>query len=220
MELQALLDEDDSQTQKQLAEQLSVSQQAVSNRLREMGKIQKVSRWVPHELNERKIERRKNTYEILLERYRRKSFLHRIVTGDEKWIFFENPKRKKSWVDPGAPSTSTARPQDRIALAGRCSVFGGTEGCGLLKSGETVNTKRYQQQLIDLNRSLLKKRPEYQKKQHKVIFLHDNAPSHTAKPVRDTLKAFSWEVLPHAAYSPDLAPTDLQPYLLTTCLHR
>jgi len=29
MELQALLDEDDSQTQKQLAEQLSVSQQAV-----------------------------------------------------------------------------------------------------------------------------------------------------------------------------------------------
>jgi len=52
----------------------------------------------------------------------------------------------------------------------------------LLKLGETVNTKRYQQQLIDLNRSLLKKRPEYQKKQHKIIFLHDNAPSHTAKP--------------------------------------
>jgi len=53
VELQALLDEDDSQTQKQLAEQLSVSQQAVSNRLREMGKIQKVGRWVPYELNER-----------------------------------------------------------------------------------------------------------------------------------------------------------------------
>ena len=33
MELQALLDKDDSQTQKQLAEQLSVNQQAVSNRL-------------------------------------------------------------------------------------------------------------------------------------------------------------------------------------------
>ena len=49
VELQALLDEDDSQIQKQLAEQLSVSQQAVSNRLREMGKIQKVDSWVPHE---------------------------------------------------------------------------------------------------------------------------------------------------------------------------
>jgi len=41
-----------------------------------------------------------------------------------------------------------------------------------------------------------------------VIFLHDNVPSHTAKPVRDTLDALSWEVLPHAAYSPDLAPSD------------
>jgi len=33
VELQVLLDEDDSQIQKQLAEQLSVSQQAISNRL-------------------------------------------------------------------------------------------------------------------------------------------------------------------------------------------
>ena len=41
VELQALLDEDDSQTQKQLAEQLSVSQQAVSNRLREMKRFKK-----------------------------------------------------------------------------------------------------------------------------------------------------------------------------------
>ena len=32
MELQALLDENDSQTQKQLAEELGVSQQSVSNR--------------------------------------------------------------------------------------------------------------------------------------------------------------------------------------------
>jgi len=72
MELQALLDED-LQTQKQLVEQLSVSQQAVSNRLREIGKIQKIGRWVSHELNERQMEKRKNTYEILLKRYRRKS---------------------------------------------------------------------------------------------------------------------------------------------------
>jgi len=51
-----------------------------------------------------------------------------------------------------------------------------------------------------LNRSLLKKRPEYQKRQYKVIFFHDNAPSHTAKSIWDTLEALSWEVLPHAAH--------------------
>ena len=92
----------------------------------------------------------------------------------------------------------------------------GLEECGLLYllliPGEMVNIKRYQQQLIDLNRSLLKKQPENQKGQHKVIFLHDNAPSHTAKPVRDTLEA-----LPHAAYSPDLPPSDY--HLFTSMGH-
>ena len=55
-ELQALLDEDDTQTQKELADQLNVTQKAVSNRLKAMGKIQKVEKWVPHELNERQQE--------------------------------------------------------------------------------------------------------------------------------------------------------------------
>ena len=32
---------------------------------------------------------------MLFAKYKRKSFLHRIVTGDEKWIYFENPKRQK-----------------------------------------------------------------------------------------------------------------------------
>ena len=78
----------------------------------------------------------------------------------------------------------------------------------LLKPGETVNIERYRQQMIDLNQALLEKRPEYQKRQHKVILLHDNAPSRTAKPVKETIEAFSWEILSHAAYSPDLAPSD------------
>ena len=48
------------------------------------------------------------------------------------------------------------------------------------------------------------------KKQHKVIFLHGNAPSHTARtePICDTFETFSWKVLPRTTYSPDLAPSD------------
>ena len=34
----------------------------------------------------------------------------------------------------------------------------------LLKPGETVNTERYRQQMIDLNQALREKRPKYQKK--------------------------------------------------------
>ena len=141
---------------------------------------------VPHELNERQMERRKNTNVKFCSNDTEES--HSCIVsllGMKSGFFFENPKRKKSWVDSGAPSTSTTRIADRKAML---CVWWDQKDVGvyyeLLKPGETVNTKRYQQQLIDLNRSLLKKRSEYQKRQHKVIFLYDNAPSHTAKPIR------------------------------------
>ena len=79
-ELQASLDEDDAQTQQQLAYRLNVTREAVSIRLKAMGKIEKVGKWVPHEPNDRQQENRKTTCEMLLARYKRKSFLHRIVT--------------------------------------------------------------------------------------------------------------------------------------------
>ncbi|GFS71108.1 mariner Mos1 transposase [Trichonephila clavipes] len=80
--------------------------------------------------------------------------------------------------------------------------------CELLKPDETVNTDRYKQQLLNLNDAILEKREQYKKRQHKVIFLDDNAPSHRAKPTKDIVKALGWEPLAHAAYSPDLAPSD------------
>jgi len=86
----------------------------------------------------------------------------------------------------------------------------------LLKPGETVNTKRYQQQLINLNCSLLKN--EYQKKQHKVIFLHDNARIRQNQ-FRTRWKHSAGKFCPmtHAAYSPDLALSDY--HLLASMNH-
>jgi len=83
-ELEALLEEDQSQTQEELTESLEVTQQAVSIRLRAMGMIQKQGNWVPYELKSRDVERRFFTCEQLIQRQQRKGFLHRIVTGDEK----------------------------------------------------------------------------------------------------------------------------------------
>jgi len=57
-QLHALLDEDDTQSQKMLAEQLGVSQAAISMRLHAMEKVQKIGKWVLHELNDRQMERR------------------------------------------------------------------------------------------------------------------------------------------------------------------
>ncbi|KAM0733621.1 Mariner Mos1 transposase [Formica fusca] len=49
-ELEALLNEDLSQSQEELARSLGVTQQAISKRLKDMGMIQKQGNWVPYEL--------------------------------------------------------------------------------------------------------------------------------------------------------------------------
>jgi len=71
VQLQALLDEDDTQSQKMLAEQLGVSQavsnQVISMRLHVMGKVQKIGKWVSHKLNDRQ-----ERCQILLARQKRK----------------------------------------------------------------------------------------------------------------------------------------------------
>ena len=56
-----------------------------------------------------------------------------------------------------------------------------------------------------MNRSLLDKRAEYRKRQHKVIFLYDNTPLHSRHVGSIQLGS---STLPHAVYSPDFAPSD------------
>ena len=181
-----------------------------------MGKIHKEGKWVPYELKDRDLERRLVMSESLLQRYKRKSFLHRIVTGDEKWIYFDNPKRKKSWCQP---STSTPKRNIHGFKVMLC-IWWDQKGIvyyELLKPGETITAIRYQQQLINLNQVLKEKRAEYGKRHDKVIFQHDNARPHVAKCVKETLKDLRWHVLPHPPYSPDIAPTDY--HLLRSMQH-
>ena len=101
--------------------------------------------------------------------------------------------------------------QDQIASEDDVVRLVGSGGCHLLravKPGETLNAHRYHQQLIKLHCALRVKRPYYRKRHDKLIFLHDNAPSHTSTMVQNYLETLNWEVLPHPAYSPDLAPSD------------
>lgn len=210
LELEALLNEDSRQTQSELANALGVDQTTVGKRLKAMGMIHKQGNWVPHELKPRDVERRFLISQLLLERQRRKGFLHRIVTGDEKWVLYDNPKHQKSWGLPGHASTSTPRPNIHGMKLLLCIWWDqlGVVYYELLKPGETITGERYRTQLMRLSRALKEKRPQYAERHDKVILQHDNARPHVAKPVKTYLETLKWEVLPHPPYSPDLAPSD------------
>ena len=132
-------------------------------------------------------------------RHKKKSFLHRIVTGDEKWIHYDNPKRKKSYVNPGLPVKLTAKPNIHGAKVMLC-IWWDQKGVlyyELLKQGKTINGERYRTQLIRLKRAIAKKRPEYATRHEAIIFHHDNARPYVAIPVKNYLENSGWKVLPH-----------------------
>ncbi|GFV57876.1 mariner Mos1 transposase [Trichonephila clavipes] len=82
-------------------------------------------------------------------------------------IYFENPKRNRLYVDPGKPSKSTARPNS-FGRKTMLRIFWDQEEPiyhELIKHGETVNTDRYKQEILNLNDAVLEKREQYKKRQ-------------------------------------------------------
>jgi len=205
--LQTLLDINNAQTEKELAEQLDVTQQAISVRLHTMGNVQKEVKWVLHKLFEDNKNRRHDTALTLISKFRKKDFLQKIITGDEKWILYDNPKHRKSWVDPSQPSTLTPKPNIHAKKVsdGIRKVYFITE---LLQPGATITADRYQQQLANLSDSLREKNLFIGQERRKVILLYDNTRPHVAKATQEHIFALGWELLPHAMYNPGMAPSD------------
>lgn len=71
--LEELLKEDPRQSTRELALKLYVSQSTVCNRLKALGKVQRVGRWIPHELSQINISQRLNISYSLLSRQKKRA---------------------------------------------------------------------------------------------------------------------------------------------------
>ncbi|MCP4996923.1 MAG: hypothetical protein GY934_24570 [Gammaproteobacteria bacterium] len=156
---------------------------------------------------------RKDVCKDLHQRYISQPFqmLGRIVTGDESWFHYYEPELKSQssvWIAKGSGPPIKAR---AVQSAGKrmASVFWDEEGILLidwLPEKETINSDYYIEVLTNLKEAIKEKRRG--KWRRKILLLHDNARPHTSERTTAAIKDLGYEVLPHPAYSPDLAPSD------------
>ncbi|OPJ76189.1 hypothetical protein AV530_014878 [Patagioenas fasciata monilis] len=88
-QLRAIIDTDPLTTTREVAKELSVNHSTVVQHLKQIGKVKKLEKWVPHELTKNQNDRHFEVSASLI-LCNKKPFLNRIVTCDEKWILYDN----------------------------------------------------------------------------------------------------------------------------------
>ena len=204
--LKVLIEDNPRLTTRELSTMLGCNQSTIDRHLHEMGKVNKLGTWLPHQLTSDNIQQRISICHFLLSKPNRHRFLQQIITGDEKWVLYVDHTRKRQWINPEdlpEPEPKNDLHPKKVML----SVWWDFEGIiyyELLRPNTTIDSKLYCEQLQNLKVALQANRPE----RRKVRLLHDNAKPYTSKITRQKLEEFGWEVLPHPPYSPDLAPSD------------
>ena len=198
----------------EIAQALGISHGSVSKILHDHLGIRKLTaRWVPKSLSDEQMATRASVCSALLKRFRSKGdFLLRLVTVDETWVHYYEPENKaqscRQWVGPGSPRPKKFKMQPS-AVKVMATVFWDANGIimlDFLPKRSTITGVYYANLLDQLRTAIREKR---RGKLSKGVFLQqDNARVHTCKVAMDAVEWNGYELIPHPAYSPDLAPSD------------
>ena len=205
----ALVENNPRITTEEIAERMNIDNSSAFRHLKKLGFTSKLDTWVPHSLTERNKLNRISVAISLLGRHEKEPFLNRIVTGDEKWILYNNIQRKRKWKKAGEGAEPVAKAGLHPMKVLLC-VWWDCRGIihfELLRHGETITADKYCEQLTRLNAAIREKRPVLANRKG-VIFHHDNARPHVAQQTLRKLKELKWEILQHPPYSPDISPSD------------
>ncbi|KAI6655674.1 Transposase [Oopsacas minuta] len=183
-------DKDRRVTLRQLEEELGMSKSILDKILTEqLGMSRVLSRWVPKLLSEsQRIERVRVCRQLLRISKKEPRFFDRLVTGDETWLHFYEPKTSLQ-------TSQWKRRHEATPIRPRA-----------VASAVTINTEYYVQVLKKLREAIKSKMRD--KLSSHVLLQHDNAPAHTSRRTLDEIQHLAFELLPYPPYSPDLAPSN------------
>ena len=98
--LKVLIEDNPRLTTRELSTMLGCNQSTIDRHLHEMGKVNKLGTWLPHQLTSDNIQQRISICHFLLSKPNRHRFLQQIITGDEKWVLYVDHTRKRQWINP------------------------------------------------------------------------------------------------------------------------
>ena len=168
--------------------------------------------WVPKSLNDEQMATRASVCSALLKCFRSTDyFLLRLVTVDETWVHYyetENKAQSRQRVGPGSPRPKKFKTQPSAGKV-MATLFWDAKGVimlDFLPKRSTISGVYYANLLDQLRTAIHEKRRD--KLSKGVLLQQDNAGVHSCKVAMDTVERNGYELIPHPAYSPDLAPSD------------
>ena len=193
----------------EIAQALGISHGSVSTILHDRLSMRKLTaRLVPKSLSDEQMATRASVCSAFLKRFRSKDdFLLRLVTIDETWVHYEpeNKAQSRQWVGPGSPMPKKFKTQPSAGKV-MATVFWDAKGVimlDLLPKRSTITGVYYANLLDQLKTAIREKRRG--KLSKGVLLQQDNARVHTCKVAMDAVEPNGYELIPHPAYSPDLA---------------
>jgi len=180
----------------------------------ELGLRKLTSRWIPHLLLPEQKDQRVEWCKFMLKKFDegKSRRVSEIISGDESWIYSYEPEKKgqsQVWVFPDeqAPTKVVRNRSTGKRMVASFVSRSGSVGTVILQNKKTVNAEWYT--TVCLPQIFAKLRERRPKTGLRGILLHhDNASAHTAVRTLDFLAEAGVQLLPHPAYSPDLAPCD------------
>ena len=131
------------------------------------------------------------------------------MTGNEKWILYNNVEGKQLWDKRNEPPPTTPKASLHPKKVLLCIWWDwkGSLYYEFLLENKTIISNKYCFQLDQLKAALSEKCPELVNR--KSLTFHQNNPSsHVSLMTKQKLLQLGWEILLHPPYSPDIAPLD------------
>ena len=192
----------------EIAQALGISHGSISTILHDrLGMRKLTAGWVPKSLSDEQMATRASVCSALLKRFRSKDdFLLCLVTVDETWVHYYEPENKAQWVGPGSPRPKKFKAQPSAGKV-MATVFWDAKGIIILDFLPKRNTITgvYYANLLDQLRTAIREKCRG-KLSKGVLLQQDNARVHTCKVAMDAVERNGYELIPHHAYWPDLAP--------------